>query len=864
MEPLHPGDPRAFGRYRTLRRIGAGGMGVVFLAVTDGDGADLAAVKSIRPEYASDAEFRARFAGEAALARRVRGPYTARVLDADTEGPTPWLATEYIAGPSLQDAVRESGPFPEESLRVLAAGLAEALAAIHAVDLVHRDLKPSNVLLSPRGPQVIDFGIARAADATALTRTGQSLGTPAYMSPEQATGRGLGPRSDLFSFGGVLVFAATGRPPFGTGDPAALLYRVVNEPVDLDGVPAPLLPLVRACLAKDPRERPSLDGVAADLAGTDLPGAGARDATVWLPPRVADEVARTVVAATRLNPTAVLPADSADALGRAPDGPREGGTGVRGGRAAPEPGTAGGAAQAPQTAPDGGGARAADGPGPRDGAAEEPEAVFPSRGGGGAEEPAGEPEAASARGAERDAAGAAQAGSPAAGPVSGNTAPGAGVPETPAVERTGDPARADGAEGAAPAERPRQNVPGAGGHSRAGAAPRRSGLLSTPGRRRGALAAAALAVGLATAQYVVNGTGDAAPQGPVAEEDPAPVPGGPTVAAGARVVDTSPMAPSSRFAALSDAGLHLFESDRQDRVRELTLQDERRDFRDSELAATPEGTVLAAQAPEAAGDGVSVVHVWDVAGDERYAVALPDGSGDDGHIALSADGGTLFAATGGGEVSAYRVSTGARLYTSTVPASGGDRPEVLDLAVTRETEELLVVTLDTGLMVWDAATGEAASPRTGFREAPEELLGPASVSHTGEAGALVAVAAAGSVLLWRLESDGPPREFRPRPTPDDGSDAVIGDVSFSHYGDGVVVAGTDSERDRGFLMVWDWAQESVLAREWSAREFVSVDGTGGNGRLLVSFRPVAAGEPYGLALLEADLTTVQEYRVVYG
>ncbi|GAB3702490.1 serine/threonine-protein kinase [Nocardiopsis oceani] len=318
MEPLHPDDPRELGSYHLLRRVGEGGMGVVFLAVaTDGQADDLAAVKAIRPEYAGDREFRARFASEVNLARRVRGPYTARVLAADTEGRQPWLATEYVPGPELHDAVRDSGVFPEDSLRALGAGLAEALSAIHGVGLIHRDLKPSNVLLSPRGPQVIDFGIARAADATALTRTGQTLGTPGYMSPEQATGAHVGPRSDLFAFGGVLLFAATGRQPFGTGNASALLYRVVNESPDLSGVPDSLLPLVTACLAKDPHERPDLAAVSAELTGTALPVDG-EGTTEWLPQAVATKLLRTM-AATRITPADAPDEESARTEEPAPE-----------------------------------------------------------------------------------------------------------------------------------------------------------------------------------------------------------------------------------------------------------------------------------------------------------------------------------------------------------------------------------------------------------------------------------------------------------------------------------------------------------------------------------------------------------------
>ncbi|CAL9616155.1 Serine_threonine-protein kinase PknD [Nocardiopsis dassonvillei] len=868
MEPLRPGDPRAFGRYRTLRRIGAGGMGVVFLAVTTEGEADLAAVKSIRPEYAADREFRARFAGEAALARRVRGPYTARVLDADTEGSTPWLATEYIAGPSLQDAVRDGGPFPEASLRVLAAGLAEALAAIHAVDLVHRDLKPSNVLLSPRGPQVIDFGIARAADATALTRTGQALGTPAYMSPEQARGRGLGPHSDLFSYGGVLVFAATGRLPFGTGDPAALLYRVVNEPADLEGVPASLLPLVSACLAKDPRERPSLEAVAAELAGTALPGSGSQDPTVWLPPPVADEVARTLVAATRLHPTAVLrtkvaeesapptpeAAEAPDTTVPAPEAQaRDAGT-----PGEPESGT--GTAEEANSAASGAAAER-----------EEPSTEVPDTEAPDTEAPDTEapdtaaPDAGAAAGSETRSSPAEAAVRPR--PATGTTAvkasaarQGTSAPEPTTPER-GGPAPEE-----TPSEAPGRPAPRRSAAHLSRAAPRRPRLLSTPGRRRGALGAAVLAVGLVAAQYVAAGAGEEGPQNPAArEEEPAPVPGGPTDPAGARVVDTAPVAPPYSFAALSDAGLHLFDSRRGDRVRELTLQDERHDFGGSELAATPSGTVLAARAPRAAGDGVSKVHVWDLAGDERHAVDLPEEMGDGGHIALSADGGTVFVAyhhtrTGRAEVGAYRIRTGARVYTYAVPENErGWFPRVRDLVVTGD-GEALVVTLDAGLLVLDPATGEAHPSYDGFRTAPRDLLGPTAVSHSSDAGVVVATATDDSVLVWALDSGAEPREFHPRPTPDDGTEVVIRDVAFTDYGRGVAASGTARGRDQGFLMVWDRGEGNVRAQKWSESEFLSIGSTGG-GWLLVSFRPIAEREPHGLAMLEDDLTTNQEYRV---
>jgi serine/threonine protein kinase len=201
-------DPVTLGPYRLLARLGGGGMGQVFLATSPSG--QLVAVKVIRPEFAADPEFRARFTREVANARNVSGRFTAAPLDADTEGLFPWLATAYIPGPPLSAAVREHGPLPMPSLLPLGAGLAKALAAIHAAGIVHRDLKPSNVLLATDGPRVIDFGISHAVEATTLTQTGAVMGSPGYMSPEQAQGRPVGPASDVFSLGAVLAFAATG------------------------------------------------------------------------------------------------------------------------------------------------------------------------------------------------------------------------------------------------------------------------------------------------------------------------------------------------------------------------------------------------------------------------------------------------------------------------------------------------------------------------------------------------------------------------------------------------------------------------------------------------------------------------------
>jgi serine/threonine protein kinase len=230
-------------------------MGQVYL--TRSPGGRLVAVKVIRPEFAAEPGFRARFAREVAAARTVSGIYTAPVVDADPEGPQPWLATAYVPGPSLAAAVAERGPLPVGVVLSLGAGLAEGLQAIHAAGLVHRDLKPANVLLADDGPRVIDFGISRAVDASMLTQTGTIMGSPGFLSPEQAEGREVGPPGDVFCLGAVLTFAVRGEGPFGTGTAASLVYRVVNAAPDLSGVPEQLRPLIEQCLAKDPASRPT-------------------------------------------------------------------------------------------------------------------------------------------------------------------------------------------------------------------------------------------------------------------------------------------------------------------------------------------------------------------------------------------------------------------------------------------------------------------------------------------------------------------------------------------------------------------------------------------------------------------------------
>ena len=263
-EDLLPSDPESVGPYRLIRRLGTGGMGQVYLASSPGG--RLVAVKVIRPELAADPGFRSRFAREVRAARSVSGMFTAPVVDADADGQPPWLATAYVPGPSLRDAVAEHGPLPPDVVLTLAAGLAEALVAIHAAGLVHRDLKPSNVLLAGDGPRVIDFGISQAADASVLTQTGAIMGSPGYFSPEQAEGRPVGPPGDVFSLGAVLAFAASGEGPFGTGPAVALAFRVVNSAPNLSGVPEQLRPMIERCLVKDPAARPTPAELLASLA----------------------------------------------------------------------------------------------------------------------------------------------------------------------------------------------------------------------------------------------------------------------------------------------------------------------------------------------------------------------------------------------------------------------------------------------------------------------------------------------------------------------------------------------------------------------------------------------------------------------
>jgi len=302
---LQPGDPQTIGPYRLVGQLGSGGMGRVFLGVSAGGRP--VAVKVVRAELAADPEFRNRFGREVAAARRVSGVFTAMVVDADVDGPTAWLATAYVPGPSLTEAINDHGPLPASSLLTLAAGLAESLSAIHRAGVVHRDLKPSNVLVAEDGPRVIDFGISRAVESTALTQAGLVIGSPGFMSPEQAAGYEVGPPSDIFSLGAVLAFAATGEGPFGTGTTAALLYRVVHGDPSLDRVPSEVRPLIERCLAKDPSQRPTADGLLAEV--------GALQPTSnWLPESIIRAFARDT-ASGPAPATAAKPSAPAAALG---------------------------------------------------------------------------------------------------------------------------------------------------------------------------------------------------------------------------------------------------------------------------------------------------------------------------------------------------------------------------------------------------------------------------------------------------------------------------------------------------------------------------------------------------------------------
>ncbi|MEV8477935.1 serine/threonine-protein kinase [Streptomyces sp. NPDC051173] len=307
MDALWPDDPQRVGPYRLDGRLGAGGMGHVYLATSPGG--RKVAVKVIRPELAATPQFRARFAREVDAARQVGGFHTAQLVDADPDAPSPWLVTAYIPGPTLQQVVTDRGPLDPEAVLRLGAGLAEGLAAIHKCGLVHRDLKPGNVILADDGPRIIDFGIARAVDASSLTATGAVIGTYSYMSPEQIRADRAGPASDVFALGSVLAFAATGRSPFDAPTLLDVVQRILDEPPALDGLDGELLRLLTSCLAKDPADRPAVAGLPARFAGapasgTALPPARPEQTVVLTPARHTPPppAARQTRAATVLDP----------------------------------------------------------------------------------------------------------------------------------------------------------------------------------------------------------------------------------------------------------------------------------------------------------------------------------------------------------------------------------------------------------------------------------------------------------------------------------------------------------------------------------------------------------------------------------
>ncbi|MER7672315.1 serine/threonine-protein kinase [Kitasatospora sp. NPDC096128] len=289
-QPLQADDPAQVAGYRLYARLGAGGMGRVYLSYTPGGRP--VALKVVRPEFAEDPEFHRRFTQEVTNAQRIHGLYTAQVIDAGTEADTPWLVTAYVPGPSLQQVVREHGALPVRTVLLLMGGIAEALQAIHGVDVVHRDLKPANVLVAADGPRVIDFGIARAADATVLTGTGLRIGSPAFMSPEQAQGAAVTPATDVFALGALAAYVAGGVQPFGEGPDTAVLYRVVHEPPALDAVPAELRALLERCLAKSPEDRPTPAEVIEAARNHPEVGGQLRFADDWLPAPVSSEITR--------------------------------------------------------------------------------------------------------------------------------------------------------------------------------------------------------------------------------------------------------------------------------------------------------------------------------------------------------------------------------------------------------------------------------------------------------------------------------------------------------------------------------------------------------------------------------------------
>ncbi|SOD87906.1 Serine/threonine protein kinase [Streptomyces sp. Ag109_G2-15] len=368
MMRLRREDPRVVGSFRLHRRLGAGGMGVVYLG-SDKKGQRVA-LKVIRPDLAEDQEFRSRFAREVSAARRIRGGCTARLVAADLEAERPWFATQYVPGPSLHDKVADEGPLLAAETAAVGAALSEGLVAVHEAGVVHRDLKPSNILLSPKGPRIIDFGIAWATGASTLTHVGTAVGSPGFLAPEQVRGAAVTPATDVFSLGATLAYASTGDSPFGQGSSEVMLYRVVHEEPQLHGVPDALAPLVRACLAKDPDDRPStlqlslrLKEIAAREAQglADVRPPAPRAAEADRPTgRLVDTYPEQQRTQRRTAPGTPVPRAGTPSR----SGTSRGGSASRGGGVASRPGTA-----RPTPAPRAGGPRSGSGnrPGPRSG-----------------------------------------------------------------------------------------------------------------------------------------------------------------------------------------------------------------------------------------------------------------------------------------------------------------------------------------------------------------------------------------------------------------------------------------------------------------------------------------------------------------
>ena len=289
MEPLHADDPEGIGPYQLLARLGSGGMGRVYLGRSPSG--RTVAVKVVHAELANEPDFRARFRREVTAAGAVSGAFTAPVVDADPDAPSPWLVTAFLPGLSLQDAVARHGPFPPDAVAALGVSLADGLTAVHRAGIVHRDLKPSNVLMTPDGPRLIDFGIARAGDGSAITQSGMALGSPGFMPPEQAGTHETGPPGDVFSLGALLTFAATGTSPFGEGPMHAVVYRVLHENPDLDRVTEPRLrAVIAACLNRDQTARPTLPTLVHWLSQI-VPEDTSPQSTGWLPGTVSAEIA---------------------------------------------------------------------------------------------------------------------------------------------------------------------------------------------------------------------------------------------------------------------------------------------------------------------------------------------------------------------------------------------------------------------------------------------------------------------------------------------------------------------------------------------------------------------------------------------